>query len=300
MAKKIKIPEPEEGIEFIDVHTHIPFPRPKNDKLPPDEVQYKRYFESGGKYLITCSIDIQTLKLVLDFIKDKKSIGFTCGWAPQTVTYTPKDKYSKEWEQWIAYIKSNPDDYLAIGEVGLDFHHAKTLEKRNKQISELKKVFEITKELKKPYILHVRNAAKHEFDREHPKHRFNKDDGATKEMLNILNEFSIVPKNVIWHCFSGPEKYGALLSNQGFTLSVPSSAYSFERWQIVTKRASLNSLVTETDAYYQHPFLRGPINEPSNVKYSIAAIAYTHNIPQEEVSEKTIKNAMNFFRLDID
>ncbi len=53
MSKTIKIPEPEKELEFIDVHCHLPFPRPRNDKLPSDEQQYKKFFEMGGKYLIT-------------------------------------------------------------------------------------------------------------------------------------------------------------------------------------------------------------------------------------------------------
>ena len=93
MSKKISIPEPEKGLKFIDAHCHLPFPRPKNDKLPSNEEQYTNYFKKGGLYLITCSIDMITLDLVLNFIENKKNIGFTCGWAPQTVTYTPNHKY---------------------------------------------------------------------------------------------------------------------------------------------------------------------------------------------------------------
>jgi len=103
----------------------------------------------------------------------------------------------------------------------------------------------------------------------------------------------------MWHCFSGPEDYGRTLPNQGFILSVPSSAYGFNRWRRATKFTPLESLVTETDSYYQHPYKRGPINVPSNVRYSIAAIAYSHNTSQKLVSEKTVENAINFFNLKI-
>lgn len=302
MQKKKSIPEPEESLQFIDVHCHIPFPRPKKiDKLPSDEEQFSNYFKIGGLYLITCSIDMETLTMILNFIKNKNNIGFTCGWAPQTVTYTPKDQYDEEWNKWTDYVKNNyySDKFLAIGEIGLDFHHARTLDKRNKQVVELKKIFELTKDLDKPYILHVRNAARNEIDNKHPNHEFNKDDGATKEILKILKEYKINPKIVMWHCFSGPEKYGTTLTEQGYTLSVPSSAYGFNRWQKVTKSSPLSSLVTETDSYYQHPYQRGPVNVPSNARYAIAAIAHTHSLPQEIVSEKTIENAKNFFNLEI-
>lgn len=299
MSTKFSVPEPETGLKFIDAHCHIPFPRPKNDKLPSDEQQYNDYFKMGGVYLITCSIDINTLKLVLNFIKGKKNIGYTCGWAPQTVTYTSKKKYDVLYDEWIDYVLSNSDEYLAIGEIGLDFHHAKALEKRNKQVEELEKILEKTKNLDKPYVLHVRNAAQHEIDRNNPKHRFNKKDGANKEILQILKDYKVNPKNVLWHCFSGPEEYGRLLPNQGFMLSVPSSSYGFERWRNVSKSSPLESLFTETDAYYQHPYKRGPVNVPANARYSIAAIAYSHNSPQKEVSKITVDNAIKFFNLEI-
>ena len=115
-----------------------------------------------------------------------KNFGFTCGWAPQTVTYTSKEKYKSEWKKWVEFIQSNQEKYLAIGEIGLDFHHAKTLEKRTKQIEVFKEILEFTRDFGKPYVLHVRNAAQHEFDNQHPKHRFNKIDGVNKEILNIL------------------------------------------------------------------------------------------------------------------
>jgi TatD DNase family protein len=300
MPKKENLPEPEENLKFIDVHCHLPFHRPKNNILPSNEVQYLNFFKKGGQYLITSTIDIESLNLTLDFMKKfSNNFGFTCGWAPQTVTYTPKKKYDEEWKKWIDFVVNNSKKYLAIGEIGLDFHHAKTLDKRNMQVNVFKKIFELTNDLNKPYVLHVRNAAEHEFDRQHPKHRFNNNDGANKEILKILKEYKINPKRVMWHCFSGPEDYGRTLSNQGFMLSVPSSAYGFERWRKVTKYTPLESLLTETDSYYQHPFKRGPINVPSNVRYSIAAIAYSHNISQTKVSERTIENAIKFFKLEI-
>lgn len=301
MTKKIIIAEPEEGLKFIDTHCHLPFPRPqKNDKLPPDELQYKQYLENGGVYLITSSIDNATLKLIQNFIKGKNKIGYTCGWAPQTVTYTPEKKYNEEWKKWIDFVINNSKNFLGIGEIGIDFHHAKTLEKRTKQVLELEKIFELTLDLDKPYILHVRNAAKNELDIENPNHKFNHYDGATKEILRILEEFNIKSSKVMWHCFSGPDEYGLSLSEQGYKLSVPSSAYGNNKWRRVTAKSSLDSLVTETDSYYQHPYLHGPLNVPLNVRYSIAAISYTHNISQVDVSTKTVHNALEFFNLDIE
>lgn len=301
MPPKINIPEPEANLKFIDVHCHMPFPRPKNDRLPTNQEQYLNYFKMGGLYLISSTIDIHTLNITLEFMKENsRNFGFTVGWAPQTVTYTPKEKYDSDWKMWLDFINNNQEKYIAIGEIGLDFHHAKNLEKRNRQIEVFKQILDISQHFNKPYIFHVRNAAEHEFDRQNPKHRFNKKDGANKEILKIIEEFKINPNRIMWHCFSGPEDYGRTLPSQGYTLSVPSSAYGFERWRNVTKFSPLDSLVTETDSYYQHPYKRGPINVPSNVRYAIAAIAFSHKVSQKIVSEKTVENAISFFNLKIE
>ncbi|MHA1803900.1 MAG: TatD family hydrolase [Promethearchaeota archaeon] len=301
MKQKSTLPQPKDNLKFIDVHCHLPFPRPARDTLPSDMAQIESYFKMGGLYLISSTIDMYTLKLTLKFKKNMKNYGFTCGWAPQTVTYTSKKEHELQWKEWKKYVNDHPHEFLAIGEIGLDFHHATTLEKREKQVDVLKKIFEFTIPLEKPYVLHVRNAAApKEIDKAHPDHEFNHEDGANKEILRIIKEFRIPPQRVMWHCFSGPQKYGKILSQQGFTLSVPSSAFGFKKWREVIKEASLSSLVTETDSYYQHPFKRGPINVPANVRYSIAAIAFTLDVSQEEVSKTTIENAKNFFNLELE
>ncbi len=299
MSEKNYIPEPEQDLNFIDVHCHLPFPRPrKNDILPPDEIQIQEYFKSGGLYLITSTIDMNTIQLTLKFMKNhEENYGFTCGWAPQTITFTEITLYQKQWKNWVDFIDNNQEKYLAIGEIGLDFHHAKTLKERNRQIEELIKILELTQDYEKPYVLHIRNPSKNDLDREHPNHIFNNFNSATEEILKILKNYNIDSKKVLFHCFSGPEEYGTLLPKQGFSLSVPSSAYGFSQWRNVTKDTPLDNLVTETDSYYQHPYKRGPFNTPTNVKYSIAAIAYSHNITQKEVSRKTIDNAKRFFNV---
>ncbi len=59
-------------------------------------------------------------------------------------------------------------------------------------------------------------------------------------------------------------------------------------------------IISETDSYYQHPYKRGPINVPSNVRYAIAAIAYSHNVTQKLVSDRTVENAKRFFKLEFE
>ncbi|MHA1733932.1 MAG: TatD family hydrolase [Promethearchaeota archaeon] len=299
MAKKRRLPKPEDGLPFIDTHCHFLERQPKNAKLPTPEEQYTAFFREGGLFVISSSLDYDSIGPIRKFNASHENTGLTCGWAPQTVTYSKPKEYERQWDLWSKFVVENPDEFLAIGEVGLDFHHARTLEAREKQVAELRKVFEVTEPLGKPYVLHVRNAAPHEVDGEHPDHTYNAADGANLTILELLEEFKVEPKRVAWHCFSGPEEYGKELAGRGFVLSVPSSAYGFYKWRKNTENVPLESLITETDAFYQHPYLRGPTNQPVNVRYSISAIAWSHRLPQREVAEATVANASEFFGLEL-
>jgi TatD DNase family protein len=287
------IPEPQKGLRFIDVHCHVPYPH-ENKSVPEPETQLKNFKEAGGIAMITSSIDLATLYIMSEFARKHESVYYYVGWAPQTVTYSHPKEYEKERDKWLEFVNSN-NDYLGIGEIGLDFHHAKTLEKRIKQIEELRWVFENTISLKKPFIFHLRNPSQNDTDRQNPNHEYNAPDAVNKILVDLLNEYHIDTKRCMLHCFSGPEPWAQIFMDLGFTISVPSSAWGQKRWRKNSAKVKLEYLVTETDSPYQHFKVMEPINEPKNVAYAIAAIAHSHNLSQEAVAEQAIKNAERFF-----
>lgn len=300
-SKKPRLPEPQADLAFVDAHCHFLLPLPKRAKkktaLPAPEAQYQAFRAEGGQFLVSSSIELDDIADIRAFNAMHAHAQFMCGWAPQTVTYTKPAKYRRDWSQWVDFVTTHPDEFLAIGEIGLDFHHARTLPKRERQIAELKKILEVTRPLDKPYVLHVRNPTAREHDPQHPDHPFNAPDGANKPLLEVLREFNVEPARVMWHCFSGPPDYGPALAEQGFVLSVPSSAFGRAKWRKNTADVPLDHLVTETDAYYQHPFRFGPVNVPVNVRYALSAIAWTHGCTQQEASVATVRNARAFFGL---
>ncbi len=291
-------PEPLPNLNFIDAHCHLPMDFAPDGTLPPPDAQYEEFFKLGGLYLISCAIDWKSTELIREFASHHEFMGFTCGWAPQTVTYTAPDTYADEWSRWSNYVTTHTEDYLAIGEFGLDFHHAKKLASREKQVQEFRKVLQIALDLKKPIVLHVRNPAVNEIDQQNKDHPYNLPDGANKIILATLAEFHVDPRKVMWHCFSGPATYGPQLAKEGYWLSVPSSAWGMSKWARNTKDVPIAPLLTETDASFQHPWKSGPVNVPANVRYTIAAIAKTHQVSQEDVARQTVQNAIKFFHLE--
>ncbi|MBN2152865.1 MAG: TatD family hydrolase, partial [Candidatus Lokiarchaeota archaeon] len=133
------MPEPEAGIPFVDTHCHIA-DRNFKGSLPAPATQLAEYRKAGGQFLLVCSIDVESTKDALAFALANKGVYFSCGWAPQTVTYTPAGRYEEDFKEWTRLVGDNLGSIVAFGEIGLDFHHAKTLEKRERQIQEFDKV----------------------------------------------------------------------------------------------------------------------------------------------------------------
>ncbi len=293
--------EPESSLPLIDCHCHFPWNQNPARMEETYEKQYEIFFKEGGKYIISCSVDWESHKFIREFVESHDNMGYTSGWAPQTVTFTNNKKHDEEFSQWMDYIKNNPSNYLGIGEIGLDFHHAKKLDKRKRQIEIFKKIIHETKSLNKPYILHVRNPNQNDVDIDNPNHEFNDFDCVNKIILKILEEEDIKPSRVMWHCFSGPTKeWGNKLASKGYIISAISSAYGNKKMRNFSSEVPISNIVTETDAPYQHPYQYGVSNTPINVKYAIVALAFSHSMEQKEVAEIVLENAKNFFKIMLD
>jgi TatD DNase family protein len=296
MGKPVNVPAPEAGIPFVDTHCHVTDSNFKGS-LPSPAMQLTDYRKAGGRFLIVCSIDLESAKDSLAFAQANEGVYFTCGWAPQTVAHTTLDKYKVEFSKWLEFLNANVGSMVAFGEIGLDFHHAKTLEKRDLQVAEFDKILSVVARKSKNIVLHVRNAASVDVDKVHPDQAYNKPDGAVREVLRMLDAHDIPASHVLFHCYSGPASMNDELARMGFWFSVPSSAFGIEKWNKVSKNLPLDRLVTETDSPFQHPSSMEPINMPANARYAIAAIAHARNISQEIVAKKTVENARTFFKL---
>lgn len=288
---------PEDAIPLVDCHCHVPYSKSPKNMIKSYEAQYDEFLTNHGQFLITSSIDMETLTTMLKFSKSHNKCYLSAGFAPQTITYTKKNQIDLIFSQWLSFLNDFPDDYVSIGEIGLDFHHAKTLKKRNDQIQYFNRILQETRHLNKPYVLHVRNPSSNDIDKEHPEHPYNDRDAANKEIIRILEKNNIDPNKVMWHCFAGPKNWGKILAQQGYMLSVITSGYRDKRMRSYTEEVPLSQLLTETDSYWQHPLKFRGYNMPVNVKYAVSIIAFTHNLDQRHVATQVVENARRFFAI---
>jgi TatD DNase family protein len=288
--------KPDANMPIVDCHAHFPDRNPYRKPTHSYEAQHEDFFKKhNGQFIITStSVYKDEHKYHQDFNNQHGGIYLTMA------VLVPSDRYNmdevmEEYPIVTEFLENEQDAYVGIGEFGLDFHRAKKFSTRKKQVEFFQKVIQDTEHLKKPYILHVRNATQRDFDHSNPNHEYNHRDYCNKAVTNILEEEGIAPERVQWHCFSGPQEWGPKLAKKGYHISIPSSAYGFKRWRRNIKGVPLERLLTETDSCFQHPYKMGAFNTPVNVKYATAAIAYVNEMEQQEVAEKVLENAKRFF-----
>ena len=164
---------------------------------------------------------------------------------------------------------------IAIGECGLDYYRS---DESTKELQ--KKVFiehiELANTLKKPLMLHIRNA----YD----------------DALEILKAHAKVRGDT--HFFAGNWETAKKFLNAGFTLSFTGVLTFTHDYDEVVRNAPLDMLLSETDAPYVTPVPhRGKRNEPSYVTEIVRAIANIRGEGFEGVAAQLLENAHRVFAL---
>ncbi|MFA5095603.1 MAG: TatD family hydrolase [Candidatus Paceibacterota bacterium] len=162
---------------------------------------------------------------------------------------------------------------VAIGECGLDYYHmnGESLKKQRKAFIEQ---IELANEVKKPLMLHIRDAY--------------------KDSLEILKKYAKV-KGVV-HFFVGNTKEAKGFLDFGFMLSFTGVLTFTHDYDEVVKNTPLNMILTDTDSPYVAPIpYRGKRNEPVYVKEVVKKIAEIKNLPETEVAKAIIANAKRLF-----
>jgi TatD DNase family protein len=167
----------------------------------------------------------------------------------------------------------------AVGETGLDFfynHSPKAV-----QLSAFHQQCQLAKALKKPIVIHVRDA--------HP------------ECVEVLRSEGM-HEGVI-HCFTGDTEAARRYLDLGFFLSI-SGVVTYkknEALQAAVAFAPIERLMVETDSPYLAPVPhRGRKNEPANVGYTALKVAELKGVDREVAALKCALNAKQLFRLSVD
>jgi TatD DNase family protein len=253
---------------MIDSHCHLDH-EPLFKNL--DEVINKSK-EMGITKLLTICTTLQSFENIKTIIKKDKMIYGTYGIHPHE---TENNYVSKE--TIIQSVNEN-ERIIGIGETGLDFFYNHS--NKESQINSFKVHIDASIELKKPIIIHSRNAE--------------------KETFEILSSYKSSDLKILMHCFTGSLEFSKKLLNLGAFFSasgIITFNNSFEL-QNTFKNIPSEKILVETDSPFLAPIpMRGKKNEPSFIKYTVEKLSKIKETSKDQISKLTTDNFNKLFNL---
>lgn len=253
---------------IIDTHIHLDGEEFKDD-LP---AVIERARTAGVSKVFIPAIDMKSVSTIADVCSKYPSYAYPMlGLHPEEV----RADYA-EILQEMRKLLDESKDYIAIGEVGLDFYWSREFEKE--QLMAFEEQVRWSVETHLPLMIHCRKAQ--------------------NEMVHILRRYQKDLPGGVFHCFTGNEKEAEeLLSFDNFVLGI-GGVLTFKKSNLpeTLKNVPLNRIVLETDAPYMAPVpMRGQRNESAFLVYIIAKIAETKCVSEDEVATVTTANVKRIF-----
>ena len=249
---------------LVDVHAHLDLKEFDSDL---DDV-IDRSKKAGVKAIITNGINHESNLKAIEISKKHDIVSAAAGLYPRFVNEMNNNEISDE----INFIEKSKSKIIAVGEVGLDFKYCSDEKQKEKQIETFKKMIRLAKKIKKPIIIHSRNAE--------------------NKTIEILEKEKA--ENVVLHCFSGKLKLIRRAADLGFYFSVPTNIIRAEQFQKMVETVDINQILTETDAPFLSPF-KEKRNEPMFINQTIKKIAEIKSMNKEEVANNIFMNYQKVF-----
>lgn len=273
--------------KFFDVHTHVQFHAFKDDA---DSV-INRALEAGV-WMINVGTQKDTSEAAIKFAeKYTEGVYATVGLHPihTEASYHDAKELGDSEEARGFTSRGEIFDYeaykklalhpkvVAIGECGLDYYRLEENTKK-KQYEVFTHQIELAKEIKKPLMIHCRNAF--------------------GDLIGILKVKIIGQNPGIIHFFSGNTDDAKNLLDLGFYFSFGGVITFARDYDEVIQYIPLDRIVTETDAPYVTPApYRGKRNEPLYVFEVVKKISELKNISLETAGISLFNNALNLFKI---
>ena len=256
-------------MRIVDTHCHLN-----------DEALYKdldnvisRARQAGVEKMVVIGWDKASSELAIKIAEQYENIYAVIGFHPENVFDINDDVLYKTLE-----LCKKPK-VVGIGEIGLDYHWTKDLEKREIQKQYFVKQIEFANKVGLPISIHSREA-------------FN-------DTLEILKEHKPMHGGVM-HCYSGSVENTNDIINLGLYIGLdgPVTFTNAKTPKEVAAEIPLEKLVVETDCPYLSPHpLRGTVNEPANISLIVDAIAEARGMSKKHLLDVLYQNSCKLFNL---
>ena len=242
---------------LIDTHSHL-FLEEFSDDLP--QVM-ERARQAGVSRIYMPNIDSTTIEPMLSVCADYPDFCYPMiGLHPTSVNESYRQELSIVRERLEA-----PNNFVAIGEIGLDLYWDKTF--LNEQLYVFEKQIEWTLEYKLPIVVHSREA----FD----------------YIYKVMEPYKNTALTGIFHSFTGnAEEAARLLEFGGFMLGI-NGVVTFKKSSLpdTLLTVPLERIVLETDSPYLTPAPnRGKRNESANVRDTFLKLVEIYRTTPEHLS----------------
>lgn len=223
----------------------------------------------GVSHIVNCASDHGSIARTLALTEAFPHVYGALGIHPQNGF-----DYSDAVEEELKRLLTR-DKIVAVGEIGLDYYWAENPPKEV-QLEILLRQLDIARTLRKPVILHVREAY-----------------GDMMEVLRAHRDLKCV-----LHSFSGSPEIAREAVELGFYLGIGGVATfkNARKLPEVIRETPLERLLTETDAPYLTPVpFRGRRNRSDHIRLVIDRIAELKGLSPEETGRVLYHNALDFF-----
>ncbi|QKE28500.1 ssDNA/RNA exonuclease, 3' - 5' specific [Arcobacter acticola] len=255
---------------IIDTHCHL-----DNKKYYEDiDAVIQNALNHGIKGFLIPGADFNDLPQAIKLAEKYEEVYFAVGIHPYDI-----DMYNEEMmEKYVNHPKC-----IAIGECGLDyFRLPEDEDEKIANVEKQKEVFisqiEFAKKVKKPLIIHIREAS--------------------NDSRQILIDYNAKEVGGVLHCYNASEHL-LPLSEHNFYFGIGGvlTFKNAKKLVEVLPKIPKDKLLIETDAPYltPHPH-RGERNEPYYTTFVAQKMAELLELSQEDIEDLTTNNAKKLFK----
>lgn len=257
---------------MIDSHCHLHY-EPYREDL---EAVIERATSVGVSHFILPGTDSATHGDLIALCRSHPGVCIpTVGVHPTIVN--ENDNFKDELLEVERLLVEKPVDFVAVGEIGLDYYWSKEYKEQQKEAF----VFQLllAEKYNLPVIIHTRDA--------------------WGDTLDIMQNYPHI--RGVFHCFSGThEDWGRIKEMQNMYVGL-NATVSYKNYVSldVLPEIPLDRILLETDGPYLAPApYRGKRNEPSYIPLFVPKIAEVYGVTVEDIDKITTFNTKKLFNLN--
>lgn len=276
--------------QFLDSHAHLDAADFDADR----ESVIERAREAGLRYLLLIA-DVtrpESVERIRDLAERHGGIYWAAGIDPHQSAHA-RDEHLET----LTTIARHPK-FLAVGEIGLDYFYDYP---RDVQTRVFMQQIELARELRRPIIIHCRDAWS---DLRRILHEGSRNGSANAEQVASRIE-AWPPSSTragILHCFTGAIGDSLDLIDLGFYVSFAGNVTykKSEALRDAARALPLGRLLAETDSPYLAPLSRrGRRNEPAFVRETTRQLAALHGLDEAVMGRQLVENFARLFGLPL-